>query len=82
MKEPSFSPRSVEDLEGILNHIGQDNPTAAMQFVELLQQKCRRLAQHPLIGVRRDELVPGLRGFSVGNDVIYYTTTKGSVRIE
>jgi toxin ParE1/3/4 len=40
--------------------------------VDKLEQTCKALAKNPLMGTARDELLPNLRCFSVGNYVIYY----------
>ena len=65
MKEPRFSPLAIEDLNGILEYIARDNPTAAVAFVTLLEEKCEFLARFPLLGEARSELAEGIRAFSV-----------------
>ena len=82
MSKLSFSPLAVKDLDGILEYISQDNPTAATSFVELLKEKCQLLAQFPLLGAPRNSLAKGLRVFSVSNYVIYYRLEGNSIRIE
>lgn len=82
MSEPTFSPLAVADLEGILEYIARDKPTAAVAFVETVKDKCYTLARFPLLGASREALIPGLRMFPVGNYVIYYRPEGGSVRIE
>ena len=39
------------------------------------------LATHPGIGMARDELAPGLRGFPVGDYLIFYRRDRGSIDI-
>lgn len=73
---------AVQDLDGILDYIARDNPTAAVSFVEILREKCNTLARFPLLGASREQLVEGLRVFSVGNYVIYYRPEGDTVRIE
>ena len=82
MKEPSFSPMAVEDLNGILEYISQDNPGAAVPFVDALKDKCYTLARYPLLGTSREQLAEGLRVFSVANYAIYYRPEFETVRIE
>lgn len=82
MSEPFFSPQAVEDLGEILDYVGRDKPDFSLQFVERLKEECRMLARHPLMGVRRDELSPGLRGFAVGNYVNNYAPFDDGVRVE
>ena len=67
MAEAVFSPAAKRDLDGILDYIARDNPTAALRFVDSLRDKCRTLAQYPLLGAARENLAKGLRVFSVGN---------------
>lgn len=45
-----FSVRSVEDLEGIANHIAQDNEEAARRLISSLLEHVRLLADFPFIG--------------------------------
>ena len=80
MKEPAFSPLAVEDLRGILQYISRDNPERAATFLEALKEKCRTLARFPLLGASRDNLVPGLRVFSVGSYVS--TIVRKAIRCE
>ena len=82
MSEPNFSPLAIKDLTDILEYVARDKPLAAVAFVGKLEEKCHTLARFPLIGASRDELIPGLRVFSVGNYVIYYRPEGDTVRIE
>lgn len=82
MSRPGFSPRSIHDLDEILEYIARDNPDAAEQFISFLEEKCERLSHMPRIGARRDDLAEGLRASPVGHYVIYYRPTDEGVRIE
>ncbi len=73
---------AVQDLDGILEYIAHDNPTAAIAFVKQLKEKCHALAQFPLLGAPRDSLAEGLRVFSVNNYAIYYRPEGDSIHIE
>ena len=57
MKEAAFSPMAVEDLDGILEYIARDNPSAAVRFMETLKEKCNTLARFPLLGASREQLI-------------------------
>jgi toxin ParE1/3/4 len=48
----------------------------------MLKEKCYTLAQFPLLGASRAELLPNLRMFPVGNYVVYYRSEGDGVRIE
>lgn len=83
MKSPAFSPKSLEDLEGILDHIAQDNPERAALFVASLKEQCQMLSAFPGLGAKREELTRKLRLFPIGNYCIYYRVLEdGNVRIE
>jgi toxin ParE1/3/4 len=75
-----FSPSAREDLDGILDYIAKDNPTAAGRFVGKLKEACIRIAEFPSIGVVRDDLAPGVRCFPVGSYLIFYGS--GDVGVE
>jgi len=82
MAGPVFSPLALSDLQDILEYISRDNPTAAVSYVELLEEKCQTLARYPLLGTVRDSLAKGLRVFSVGNFAVYYRLEARTVGIE
>lgn len=83
MQQPAFSPKALEDLEGILDYIAQDNPERAVSFIASLKEQCRMLAAFPGLGAKREELARKLRLFPIGNYCIYYRVLEdGNVRIE
>lgn len=83
MKQPAFSPKSLEDLDDILDRIAQDSPERAVSFVASLKEQCRMLAAFPGLGARREELARKLRLFPIGHYCIYYRVLdEGNVRIE
>ena len=65
-------PQAEEDLLDIWVHIASDSPFHADRFLDLLDDKMRLLADAPGMGRSRAELSPGLRGFPVGNYLIFY----------
>ena len=60
-------PQAEADLEEIWWYIVQDNPNAADRFLDRIEERCTALAEFPLMGTSRDELLPSLRSFAVGN---------------
>lgn len=76
-----FSPAASEDLMDIAVHIAQDNPSAALNFIDKLESSCDRLAAAPGIGTARPELGVGVRMWPYGNYLIFYRADK-EVRIE
>ena len=56
-----FSPTAIDDLLAIGVYIAGDNPERALTFVDELEAQCLRLTEAPEKGVRREELLIGLR---------------------
>ncbi len=73
---------ALTDLDDIWWHIARDNLPAADRFVRLVDEKLNILAEFPLMGVSREAFAPGLRGFSVGEYMIYYRPIEDGVRAE
>lgn len=69
-----FADNAKRDLKDIAAYIGKDNKPAAIKVVKRLREVCRTtLVMFPEAGTRCDELLPGMRCFSVGNYLIYFT---------
>jgi toxin ParE1/3/4 len=81
MSRPYFSPSSHRDLQAILEHIAKDKPGAALRHVERLEEACWMLARNPQMGTARDELLPNLRCWSVGNYVIYFRPADDGIEV-
>lgn len=75
------SPEAREELRGIEDYIAQDNPQAALTFVERLTARFQELVDFPGIGSKRDELRAGYRSIAEGNYVIYYRVRPEVVEI-
>jgi toxin ParE1/3/4 len=58
-------PQAEVDLDEIWWYIAQDNPAAADRMLDRIEERCNALAQFPLMGVSRDELLPSLRSLTV-----------------
>jgi toxin ParE1/3/4 len=65
-------PQAEADLDEIWGYIAQDNPAAADKTLDRIEERCNVLAQFPLMGVSREELLPSLRSLTVGNYVVFY----------
>ena len=76
-----LSAQARADLEEIWLFIAEDDLQAADRFNALLLSKIISLAKQPLIGRAREDLRPGVRGFPVGNYVIFYRDTPAAVEI-
>lgn len=81
MNQPYFSPASRRDLLEILEYISRDKPGAARKHVERLEEACRMLAKNSELGSLREDLLPCLRSWSVGNYVVFYRPTNDGIDV-
>ena len=81
MQRLTFAPSALADLDGIADHIGENNPDAAGRFVQKVKETCRLIAGRPLMGRARNDLLPELRGFPVGNYLIFYDVTSDGIQV-
>jgi toxin ParE1/3/4 len=73
MSRVILSKRAKADLRDIGSYISQHNETAAKRWVQKLRTTCKTtMGKFPECGTKRDDLLPGLRCFSVGNYLIYF----------
>ena len=81
MSRVIFIPQAEEDLFDIAFYIAQNNPEAAVRFLERIEQICAVIAASPEIGRLRKELAPNLRSFPVGRYVVFYVPTKSGIEV-
>jgi toxin ParE1/3/4 len=74
-------PLAEADLDDIWWYIAQDNPDAADRLLDKIEEQCQALAQFPNMGINRDELMPTLRSFPIGNYLLFYLPTDDGVEI-
>jgi len=53
-----LTPQAAEDLDAIWWSIAGENPEAADRVETEIVAVCRRLAKHPLIGTKRQDITP------------------------
>ena len=53
-----FTPQATEDLDAIWNFIADNNRSAADRVEMEIVATCRRLAKHPLMGTKRQDITP------------------------
>ena len=80
MSDCKFTTQARRDLDGIFSYIA-NNPEAAVRWVDYLEEKCWMQADSPGVGRKRDELAPNLRGFPVGNHVIFYRPAENGIEV-
>jgi toxin ParE1/3/4 len=74
-------PLAETDLDEIWWYIAQDNPDAADRFLDKIEERCRTLAKFPNMGLRREELHPGLHSLPVGKYLIFYIPIGGGIEV-
>jgi toxin ParE1/3/4 len=73
-----ISPAAREDLRQIRDYISRDNPDAADRLLDQIADRFLMLVRQPFIETPRDDLIRGLRDFTVGNYVIFYRPPQSS----
>lgn len=63
---------AIQDLRDIEEYIGQDNPAAAVGFIDRLARQFQQLTQFPNIGHKCDEIKPGYRRIAEGDYIIFF----------
>jgi toxin ParE1/3/4 len=81
MSSYSLTQQAADDLNEIHDFIATDNVTAALRFIDRLEEKFQAIAESPEIGRTRKELAPNLRSFPVGNYVIFYRPIKAGIQV-
>ncbi len=74
-------PRASADLSEIWEFIAEDRVVRADEFVDRIDAKFQALAEQPLMGRERHDLVPGLRSLPMAPYVIFYQPVQDGVAI-
>ena len=74
-------PLAETDLDDLWWYIAQDNPDAADRFLDKIEERCQAMAQFPLMGLSRDELLPSLRSLPVGKYLIFYLPIEDGILV-
>jgi toxin ParE1/3/4 len=77
-----LSTQAKYDLREIKNYIARDNLAAARRFVESFRDQCNLIAKSPRMGRSYEELASGLRGFAIGNYIIFYRPIENGIAVE
>lgn len=81
-KRFTLSAQARQDLKDIKDYIARDSLDRAEEFVRSIAERFRKLAGFPSMGRSYEELFPNLRGFPVGNYIIFYRPTEQGIAIE
>jgi toxin ParE1/3/4 len=72
-------PLAEQDLEEIWFYIAQDSADTADAWIDQLVETAEKLADTPGMGRGRDELLPGMRSFSVGRYILFYQAIEDGI---
>jgi toxin ParE1/3/4 len=75
-------PQAEIDLLDIWSYISQDSFEAADRFLEKPLDNFNFLAENPMAGRAREELLPGLRSFPAGRYLIFYTPMDDGITLD
>lgn len=81
MSSVTHAPLARRDLDDIWDYIATDNMDAADRLLRQIGLKARSHAETPSMGTPRDELLPAMRSFPVGNYVIFYREVPGGIEL-
>jgi toxin ParE1/3/4 len=78
-----FDLDAKEDLRQIVRYIGieQSRPQTARNVARKIYRECERYARNPLMGEKRDDLIAGIRIFTVRPYVVFYHPVKDGIRV-
>jgi toxin ParE1/3/4 len=76
-----LTPRAETDIEAIARHIADDNPSAALRWLDELERHLGNLGAMPGIGTPRPEVRPDLRLFAVGSYLILHRVVGDAVEV-
>jgi toxin ParE1/3/4 len=78
-----FDSDAKQDLREIVRYIGveQFRPEIARKVARKIYRQCEQYARSPLIGERRDDLIGGIRIFTVRPYVVFYFPLDDGIRV-
>jgi toxin ParE1/3/4 len=75
------TPLAEQDLGDIWDYATESSLERADGLLDLIYEKCQRLAEYPEMGRARHELLVNLRSFTVKNYVIFYQPTADGIEV-
>ena len=72
-------PLAELDLLDIWDYIADDSIDRADESLSRIEEKLQALARNPGMGRKREELLPGLQGFPIGNYVVFYREIENGI---
>lgn len=74
-------PQVQLDLADIWDYIADDSVQSADRLLDQIAAKLGLLAENPLLGRAREELMPRLRSFPMGHYVIFYMPQDDGIEV-
>lgn len=81
MANYQFSEDAIKDINEICDYIVQNNSRSASNLFDAIRQKCKLVANFPNMGKSYAQVRPNLRGFLVGDYIIFYYAHKQGIFI-
>src|ERR1700674_5084898 len=81
MKEPRITDQAQTDLDEAWDYLSQRNIQTADRILDRILTQARLHAKFPLMGRPRDDLVSGLRSFSIPPYVVFYRPAHGTIEV-
>ncbi|WP_047817342.1 type II toxin-antitoxin system RelE/ParE family toxin [Rhodopirellula islandica] len=76
-----ISPTTKQDLSDIFDFIARDKPSAAANWIEKIEEKCRLISTVPDFGELRNEYGADIRSSVVGRYVIFYRLIQDGIEV-
>lgn len=73
--------RAAQDLRDVSDYIAQNDPVAAVNFVQKVTERFHLLQMSPGIGRNRPEIADSMRSSSVGDYLVLYRSFTGGIEI-
>lgn len=81
MPRLTYSQQAYADMDEVLAYIAQENPQAAIETIDALEEKAQLLTDNPELGRARPDLLENIRSFPYGNYIIFYRPTSDGILI-
>lgn len=81
MSRIHFTAIAQADIAAIATFIAEKNLPAAERFLDSVEPHCEKIADFPDMERSREELLPRLRSFPLGNYLIFYKVTDSGIEV-
>lgn len=76
-----LAPIAQQDLSGIFEYISRDNPIAAANWIDTIEEKCELIASTPGFGEKRPEYGAEIRSSVIGRYVIFFRPIDDDIEV-